>query len=43
MYQVFFVAHANVFKYEFIMASIMINDSGAEKKLYTLKFNQKNL
>ena len=27
----FFVAYANVFRYKFIMASIMINDPGTEK------------
>ena len=43
MHQVFFVAYTNVFRYEIIMASIMINNSSTEKKLYTLKFNQKNL
>ena len=42
MCKVFSVAYANVFRYEFIMASIIINDSGTYKKLYTLKFNQKN-
>ena len=31
MCQVFFVAYPNVFRYEFIMASIMINDSCTEK------------
>ena len=31
MCQIFFIAYANVFRYEFIMASIMINDSSTEK------------
>ena len=31
MCQVFFVAYASVFRYEFNMASIMINDSSIEK------------
>ena len=31
MCKVFSIAYANVFKYEFIITSIMINDSGIEK------------
>ena len=31
MGQDFFVAYANISKYEFIMANIMINDSGRAK------------
>ena len=31
MCQVFFVAYNNVFRYEFNMASIMINDSDTKK------------
>ena len=31
MCKVFFVAYANIFKYEFIMTSIIINDSGTKK------------
>ena len=33
MCQVFFAAYTNVFRYEFIMASIMSNDSGTKKTL----------
>ena len=34
MCQIFFVTYANVLRYEFIMASIMINDSGMKKTLH---------